>query len=76
MSATRRGERGAGFVYPRLTLVFECPCSTGCRGYDRDACSMAGVIAEVPQSILACPSGTYLLRREDGDRKVAAHEAG
>lgn len=52
--------------YPRVTVTYECPYAELCAGYDRDVCPMADVVAEVPETILICPSDTYILDWEDG----------
>lgn len=52
--------------YPIITVVRECPYSALCAGYDRDVCPMAGVVAEVPETVLVCPADTYVLYARDG----------
>lgn len=52
--------------YPRITVVHECPHSALCAGYDRGVCPIAGVVAEVPETVLVCPVDTYVLHARDG----------
>lgn len=46
--------------------MHECPHSALCAGYDRGVCPIAGVVAEVPETVLVCPVDTYVLHARDG----------